>query len=216
MRQLLADGWQFMLLGFIGLITLQSDPLLIGIWDTCHGAPRGSIAVAEMAIPLRFFNVASAVIFVFLAPLWPAYADARARGDTEWSRRTLLRSLLATAAVAMLLIVPATIWGRTLLAWWVGDNVTVSPSLLVAFSGWAIVTIVSYPVVMYLNGVGQLRFQLSMGLVFLLCVLPAKFLGLAWFGSTGMITATVIVFVVLQLVPLLWLAFTLTRPVAAP
>lgn len=215
MWQLLADGWQFMLLGFIGLITLQSDPLLIGIWDTFHVAPGGSRAVAEMAIPLRFFNIASAVILVFLGPLWPAYADARARGDIEWSRRTLVRSLLATAAMAILLVVPATLWGKTLLAWWVGEEVAVPPSLLLAFGGWAIVTVVSYPVVMYLNGFGQLRFQLSMGLLFLLCVLPAKFLGLAWFGSTGMITATVIVFVLLQLVPLLWLAFTLTRPAKA-
>jgi O-antigen/teichoic acid export membrane protein len=212
MRQLLADGWQFMILGFIGLITLQSDPLLIGIWDTFHKSPDGSRAVAEMAIPLRFFNIASAVIFVFLAPLWPAYADARARGDIEWSRRTLVRSLLATAAVAMLLIIPATLCGETVLAWWVGEDVAVPPSLLLAFGGWAIVTIVSFPIVMYLNGFGQLRFQLSMGLIFMLCVLPAKFLGLAWFGSTGMIAATVLVFILLQLTPLLWLAFTLTQP----
>ena len=212
MWQLLADGWQFMLLGFIGLITLQSDPLLIGIRDTFYAAPGGSLAVAQMAIPLRFFNIASAIILVFLGPLWPAYADARARGDMEWSRRTLVRSLLATAAVAMLLIVPAAFWGKTLLAWWVGEDVAVPPSLLLAFGAWAIVTIVSYPIVMYLNGFGQLRFQLSMGLLFMLCVLPAKFLGLAWFGSTGMIVATVIVFILLQLLPLLWLAFTLTRP----
>jgi O-antigen/teichoic acid export membrane protein len=215
MWQLLADGWQFMLLGFIGLLTLQSDPLLIGIWDAFQAAPGGSRAVAEMAIPLRFFNIASAVILVFLAPLWPAYADARARGDIEWSRRTLVRSLLATAAVAILLVVPASIWGETLLVWWVGEEVAVPPSLLLAFGGWAIVTVVSYPVVMYLNGFGQLRFQLSMGLLFMLFAVPAKFVGLAWFGPTGMITATVIVFIILQLVPLLWLAFTLTRPAKA-
>ena len=215
MSRLLADGWQFMLLGFIGLITLQSDPLLIGIWDAFQAAPGGSRAVAEMAIPLRFFNIASAVIFVFLGPLWPAYADARARGDIEWSRRTLVRSVLVTAGMAILLIVPATLWGKTLLAWWVGEEVAVPASLLLAFGGWAMVTIVSYPVVMYLNGLGQLRFQLSMGLLFMLCVLPAKFLGLTWFGSTGMIVATMVVFILLQLVPLLWLAFTLTRPAIA-
>jgi O-antigen/teichoic acid export membrane protein len=211
MWQLLADGWKFMLLGFIALITLQSDPLLIGIWDTLHAAPGGSRAVAEMAIPLRFFNVTGAVIFVFLAPLWPAYADARARGDMEWSRRTLVRSLLATAAVSILLIVPATVWGKTLLEWWVGKEVAVQPRLLFAFGGWTIVTLIAYPVVMYLNGFGKLRFQLGLGLLFMLCVLPAKFFGLAWFGSTGMIAATVLVFILLQLVPLLWLAFTLTR-----
>jgi O-antigen/teichoic acid export membrane protein len=212
MCRLLADGWQFMLLGFIGLITLQSDPLLIGIWDIFHKSPGGSRAIAEMAIPLRFFNIIGAVIFMFLAPLWPAYADARARGDIEWSRRTLVRSLFATAAVAMFLIVPATLWGETLLAWWVGEDIAVPSSLLLAFGGWAIVTLVAYPIVMYLNGFGQLRFQLGIGLIFMLCVLPAKFLGLAWFGSTGMIAATVLVFILLQLTPLLWLAFTLTQP----
>lgn len=215
MRQLLADGWQFMLLGFIGLITLQSDPLLIAVWDTFQGVPGGSRAVAQMAIPLRFFNVASAVIFVFLAPLWPAYADARARGDMEWSHSTLIRSLLATACVAMLLIVPAAIWGETLLAWWVGEEAVVPPSLLYAFGGWALVTTLSYPVVMYLNGFGELRFQLCMGFIFMLCVLPAKFVGLIWFGATGMITATVLVFILLQLTPLLCLAFALTRPFKA-
>lgn len=212
MQLLLADGWQFMLLGFIGLITLQSDPLLVGIWDAIHATENGSRAVAEMAIPLRFFNIASAVILVFLSPLWPAYADAQARGDVEWSRRTLLRSLAATTAVATLLIAPATLWSRQLLAWWVGGDVSVPQPLLHAFGWWAFVTIVSYPIVMYLNGVGRLRFQLVLGLIFTTFVLPAKFAGLAWFGSAGMVAATVVVFMGLQFIPLLALALAITRP----
>lgn len=209
MRGLLGDGWQFMVLGFIGLVGLQSDPLLIGVWDAWHGSTHGARASAEMAIPLRFFNTVSAAIFVFLAPLWPAYADARARGDLAWSRRTLLMSLAATAITSVTLIVPATAWSDRLLSWWVGDDVHVPPALLHAFGWWSIATIVAYPVVMYLNGFGQLRVQVALGLVFLACVMPAKFIGLSWFGSTGMVTATVLTFIILQFVPLMGVAWSL-------
>jgi len=209
MRGLLGDGWQFMLLGFIGLVGLQSDPLLIGVWDAWHGSSHGARASAEMAIPLRFFNTVSAAIFVFLAPLWPAYADARARGDLEWSRRTLLLSLTASAITAVAVILPATGYSDRLLSWWVGNDVHVPPALLHAFGWWSIATIVAYPVVMYLNGFGQLRVQVALGLVFLVCVMPAKFIGLSWFGSTGMVAATVLTFIILQFVPLMAVAWSL-------
>ena len=209
MRGLLGDGWQFMLLGFIGLVGLQSDPLLIGVWDAWHGSSHGARASAEMAIPLRFFNTVSAAIFVFLAPLWPAYADARARGDLAWSRRTLMLSLTATTITAVALIVPVTAWSDLVLSWWVGNDVHVPPALLHAFGWWSVATIVAYPVVMYLNGFGQLRVQVALGLVFLICVMPAKFIGFAWFGATGMLTATVLTFITLQFVPLMGVAWSL-------
>src|SRR5229473_8489442 len=51
-------------------------------------------AVAQYAVPQRMFGIVSILIGLLLGPLWPAYAEAVARGDYEWARRTFRRSIL--------------------------------------------------------------------------------------------------------------------------
>ncbi|MBC8106749.1 MAG: oligosaccharide flippase family protein, partial [Anaerolineae bacterium] len=44
----------------------------------------GPQAVTEYNVPFRLFSIVTVLIGFFLIPLWPAYAEARARGDVAW------------------------------------------------------------------------------------------------------------------------------------
>jgi len=208
---LLADGWKLMALAFIGLVALQSDPLIVATWKSWTGQADGALAAAQVAIPLRFFNVIAALVTVALSPLWPAYADARARGDAAWARQTLFRTTLATWAVTAAVTVPATLLGRRVLELWVGEAYTGSDGLLWAMGLWAWTVVSCYPIVLFLNGMGYLRVQLVLATVFLACVVPAKVVGLELWGPAGMVGMTVAVFVVLQMVPLFAFVWWLSR-----
>ena len=48
----------------------------------------GPDAVAGYAVPERMFSLISTLLAMALMPLWPAYAEAAARGDHSWVRRT--------------------------------------------------------------------------------------------------------------------------------
>lgn len=208
---LLVDGWKLMALVCIGLLTLQSDPLIIAAWKSSTGQADGALAAAQVAIPLRFFNVMNALVTVALSPLWPAYADARARGDAQWARKTLFRTTVATLAVASIVAAPSMLLGRRVIELWIGEPYAGSDGLLYAMGFWAWAVISCYPIVLFLNGMGYLRVQLSLAAVFLLCVMPAKVLGLEVWGPAGMVGMTVAVFVVLQMIPLFAFVWWLSR-----
>lgn len=208
---LLADGWKLMALTSVGLIALQSDPLIILTWKAWTGQANGALAAAQIAIPLRLFNVVVAIIAVALSPLWPAYADARARGDAVWAQKTLFRTTLLTWALSAAATIPAILLGRRVIELWVGEAYTGSDALIYAMGLWAWAVLSCYPIVMFLNGMGYLRPQLALAAVFLLCVLPAKIFGLELWGPAGMVGMTVAVFVVLQMIPLFTFVWWLSR-----
>ena len=86
----------------------------------------GQETVAEYSVPYRLFSIVTVVLSFFLIPLWPAYAEAAARGDVAWVRRTLRRSVQwglafnVTAGIVLILL------GRQIIHLWVGSQVTPS------------------------------------------------------------------------------------------
>ena len=78
---------------------------------------------------------------MLLAPLWPAYGEARERGDHAWVKKTLIRSLFIAvgfAAVAATILLAAGPWFMRL---WVGDAVTPSSLLLLGLALWKVIEV---------------------------------------------------------------------------
>ena len=100
----------------------------------------GPEAVTQYAIPYQMFSLSLVIFNIVIAPLWPAYGEAIARGDIAWVQKTLNRSLkiilLSTGVVSLFLV----IFGNQLLNIWVGPKI--SPSLLLNLGlGFWMVTI---------------------------------------------------------------------------
>jgi O-antigen/teichoic acid export membrane protein len=55
-----------------------------------------------------------------MLPLWPAYSDAKARGEFDWIRRTLARSLGATMIFTLVPMAVGAWLAQPLIAAWVG------------------------------------------------------------------------------------------------
>ena len=71
-----------------------------------------------------------------LAPLWPAYGEAIARGDVEWVRRTLRRSVTIAVSLSALVSAALVMLGPWLIHAWVGTAVLPSLLLLVGLAAW--------------------------------------------------------------------------------
>jgi O-antigen/teichoic acid export membrane protein len=198
---LIGAGSWFVLIGLAGQVGLQSDPLIAGMTANAMGTGHGAGVAAELAIPMRLFNVINAFAVLAINPLWPAYAEAAAKGDAAWLRKTLWRSTLIAGAVSLAVAVPCVFFGQQILRLWIGESVTVSTSLLAACAAWAVMMTVGQSLNVFLNGLGFMRFQFGLNLLFLCVVLPAKVFGLLRFGTTGLVAATAAVFAMTQVLP---------------
>jgi len=118
----------------------------------------GVTAVALYNLLQRLFGLLVQVHWLVLAPLWPAYAEAGARGDHEWVRRSVRLSWWITAG-GFLPVLFVTAWlAPTLLRWWIGASApAIPPALLWTAAAWHGLFLLNQPPATLLNGLGRLR-----------------------------------------------------------
>lgn len=119
----------------------------------------GPAAVTGFSVPLRLFMVMPVLMGFFLAPMWPAYGEALARGDIPWVKRAVAVSVGACVAANAAWGLALVFFGNTLLHWWVGPRVAAPLGLRIGLALWGALTGLSVPLAMFLNGTGALRFQ---------------------------------------------------------
>jgi O-antigen/teichoic acid export membrane protein len=203
MKSLLGDGFWFVVASFAGQLALQSDPLILTLAENFTGKAVGPSVATELAVPMRLFNVINAFAILAVNPLWPAYADAAARGDTRWAYRTLLMSSGIAVGMALAAVTPCVLFGEQLLSLWVGNEVHIPPSLLNAYAAWTITMVATHSLSVFCQGSGMLRLHSLTSTAFLFVALPAKLLGLSIAGPTGLVVGTSIAGVCAQMIPLI-------------
>jgi O-antigen/teichoic acid export membrane protein len=197
LRRISVQGVYFFALQVAVVIAYSSDNLVTA-------RVLGAQAVAQYSVPFRLFTIPWLVLSTALSPLWPAYGEAIARGDAEWVRRTLFRSIkwsLICSCVASFFLV---IFGRRILFCWAGPDIHPSVSLLVGLGVWTVCGTVGNAVSIFLNGMGILRFQAIIGILMALCNLALSIeLARAW-GVAGVIWGTVFAYLGIVVLPMFY------------
>jgi O-antigen/teichoic acid export membrane protein len=120
----------------------------------------GPAAVTPFAVCQRMANAVLQILQLPLAPLWPAYAEARSRNDWVWIENTFRRSVYyATCAggLAGLIIVLA---GQPVLLLWTGNEEALPTAMtLLGFAIWVALVGSFSAVTVFLNSFGALKGQ---------------------------------------------------------
>ncbi len=195
MRHVAGIGVLFFVLQIAGTAAYSSDNIVIA-------QILGANAVPVYAVPQRLFSIISMLLMMVLAPLWPAYGEAIARGDHTWVTLTLKRSLLisigfATAASALLVT-----FGSPLIRLWVGNVIIPSTSLLLGMGVWQIALAAGGALAMYLNGANIVRFQMVIATMTAISGILLKILLVKSIGVSGAVWASVLAFSVFSAVPI--------------
>lgn len=161
----------------------------------------GPEAVTQYSVPMRMFSVLPMMIAMIMAPLWPAYGEAIARGDREWVRKTLSRSLRITCMVVAFPTVLLVLFGVQILHFWVGPEITPSFILLVGLGLWTILYSVANSLTMFLNGVNSIRFQTVIAVGVAVGALIAKILLAKIIGLPGIIWGTILGYTCFAVIP---------------
>ncbi|MBO0949259.1 lipopolysaccharide biosynthesis protein [Fibrella forsythiae] len=185
-NNLLSLGYKFFLIQIAVIVIFYTDNLIIT-------QLFGPSEVTPYNIAYRYFNLASTVFAIILAPFWSAYTEAHIKQDYEWMRSSYRRLQQLWTGLVVLIIVMALI-ASNVYHLWLRDRVEV-PLLLNLFMGLSvIITCWNNVAVSVINGMGKVRLQLYSALSSALVNIPlAVYLGRELqLGSAGVILATCI------------------------
>ena len=144
-------GLLFGLQQLCSLVLFALPPILI---STLVGAA----VMAPYNLVQRIFNIFQMFQNAFLIPLWPAYADAKSKGDWQWMGRTLRRSMLATVGVAVVPMIGISFVIKGLIRLWTGTDATLpTTGLVVSLLLWNVVVALQQPLGFFLAGVSEVK-----------------------------------------------------------
>lgn len=194
---LLRRGLWFFIIQACATLMWSSDNLLISM-------VLGPNAVPGYSVPQRLFGVVLMLTTTLMAPLWPAYADAEAHGDTAWMNRMLVRSFVGSLAVAASLSVIIAIAMPWLLRLWVGDEISASANLSAGLGLVTTLFAAGSAFSMYLNGRSHMRLQVVLSVIQVILTLGLRCLFLPSWGIACLPWITAGVYICLAAVPVWW------------
>jgi O-antigen/teichoic acid export membrane protein len=204
-RRLIAAGSAFLGLQVMVAVNVASDNLIIGRMS-------GPQAVTAFAVPERIFGLIPMLLHLALQPLWPAYSEARVRGDVDWIRKILRRSLLTTLAVSVASSVLLLILGRGIIQIWTSDAVRPSLYLLAGLGLWKVVDSVEFAVTILLSSARMLKPQLVFGFTAMSAAIAGKLLFIPVLGPDVVPWVSGVARLLFVLIPLYLISRSITKP----
>lgn len=187
-------GGLFFVLQLVVAVSYSGDNFIIA-------RTLGAVNVPEYSIPQRMFALVTVMLGMLVAPLWPAYGEAIARGDIPWVRRTLGRSLLIVLTLASAISSVLLIMSPKLIYWWVGHRVHPSFLLLLGLALCSVMDSCAGALASFLNGASVVKFQVIVASVFGAGCLTLKVFFIHRFGISGVPWANIVAYGLLSAVP---------------
>lgn len=152
LRDLLKVGFQFWIIQICAICIFQTDLIIVS-------QLFGVVEVGTYGVLLKLFSTIEGVSSSFITPLWPAYNDAKARGDYKWINRTFRNSTIGASvwsiSAGSLLVISSPI----LLRYLIGKDVSLQPGLPLYMLFTYVLLSTSQCVAMLVNGLGELKLQ---------------------------------------------------------
>jgi len=193
-KRLLGLGMLFFVFQLALVVGFQSDNVVLA-----H--ILGAAKVPVYAVTTRMFSVVGLLMGFVIAPLWPAYGEAFARGDIAWLKRTLFRSIVLVLSICIPANIGLIFAGRWLLRLWVGPQIDPSFLLLLGIGlSQTLMAIVS-PLSAFLNGLNVLGKQAFFALLMAVTNITVSIYLTRRIGVPGVIYGSVIAESIFFLLP---------------
>ena len=186
-KDILNIGIQFFIIYLCMLIIFQIINVVIS-------RELGPDAVTEYNIAYKFFNIAYSVMAIILTPFWTAFTEAYHKQDYRWMRKTktVLERIWLLEIIAVILMVLLSSWFYKV---WVGDSVSIDIMLSVCMAIFMLAQSIGSVYMNLINGIGTIRIQLIVYVVFAIISLPLMQYSCRTFGLMGILIAPSLVYV---------------------
>ena len=177
---------------------MNSAPVII------IAATLGPVAVVAFSLCQRLANSVLQFQALPLTPLWPAYAEAKSRGDNQWIMKTLKTSIIYSLLSGVVLGYLFYVFGQRALEIWRGGRIDmIPPGMLLGFSSWIFIVSFAGSITIFLNGLGELKSQVVGGLMTSACILGLMPFALLRWGPSSAILVMLASWMAFTLVPII-------------
>jgi len=193
-RRLSSLGGMFFIIQIAALVLFQTDNLIIAHY-------LGAAAVTPYSVAWRLFTYT--MLFQILASpsYWPAYAEAFARDDRAWVRRSFRMNFKFTLASTFVLTLPLVFFGRWIIQKWAGSAAVPSSHLLLWMGIWSMIYSAMTSQSCLLASSGRVKGQAIYSIAAAGVNLALSIILVQKIGTTGVIIGTVGAFLTCIVVP---------------
>ncbi len=151
-RDLIKVGFQFWIAQICAICAFQTDLIIVS-------QLFGVVEVGTYGVLLKLFSALDSVSSSFIAPLWPAYNDAKARGDYQWISKTLRNSTIGASIWSIVAGGILVAFSPILLRHLIGKDVYLLPDLPWYMLLTYTLMCAANSMAMMVNGLGNLKLQ---------------------------------------------------------
>lgn len=193
-RQLLSSGSGFFLVQIAGAVVFSSDNVVLSHY-------LGPAQVTPYSVTWRMVGLTALAQGLLFPALWPAYADAYARGEYDWMRRAFRRTMQATLALNLAFALVLLTCGRMLIRIWAGPAAVPTVTLLGPMALWAIISGAMTVESCLLAAVNRTREQGVLSIIAAALNLALSIVLVQRIGAVGVIAGTVLSYLLVLVVP---------------
>lgn len=192
-KRLIKAGLIFFMLGLFTLLANASDDIIIA-----QTLGASSVSGYEIVKKMFFFTMITSFI---IQPMWPAFGEAMESGDLLWIQNIIKKGVLLSVGSGAIIALPLLLFGRQLIAIWVGNEFSPSWSLLLGFYIYIVLNNYIGLMSAFLNSGDLVRKQLLPILLTAISGILLKIIFSIHFGVSGIIWATIFSWSVFYVIP---------------
>ena len=193
-RELLDSGSSFFLIQVAAVVVFSSDNLIVSHY-------LGASEVTPYSVTWRVVGLAAILQSLIFPALWPAYAEAYARRDFLWIRRTFAATMKGTIALNTICVVMLVLFGRSLIRLWAGPAAVPTNALLLAMGIWAVINGFMSVESCLLAALNRTREQAALSIVAAALNIVLSLWLVHHIGSLGVIGGTILSYLLVLVVP---------------
>ena len=185
-KGIMSLGLMFFFIQIIAIAFYQTNNLIIS-----HYVGPDEVTVYNIAY--KYMQIITMLFTILITPFWSAYAEAQVNGDYKWMRTTTKKLIKLVGGLAILGIVMIAV-SPVFYHFWIGDKVSVPLIVTVLVCGFHVCNMWSTLWTQLLFGFGKIRLQTIMSTLCVLTYLPLGIIGCRLYGLVGLLTASIISF----------------------
>lgn len=162
----------------------------------------GPLGVTQYNIANKYMGMLYMLVNIAVTPFWSAFTDAYAKGDYLWMRNMVIKMqkawlLVCFAGIILVVISPV------FYSLWIGNKVSIPINITIAMYFLIICQSLGIMFMQMINGIGKLRIQMLVYIVFAILSWPLFTISSNKFGLIGIIAIPAIVYLIQGIIALI-------------
>jgi O-antigen/teichoic acid export membrane protein len=193
-KDLFNSGSSFFFIQMAALVVFSSDNIVVSHY-------LGAAEVTPYSVTWRLVGLAAVLQSLIFPALWPAYAEAYAKRDYGWIRRTFTLTMKGTVVLNLCCVAALVVFGRTLIRAWAGPAAVPTFTLLLAMGVWALISGFMSVESCLLAALNRTREQAFLSIVAAIVNIALSIALVRHIGSVGVIGGTILSYLLVLVVP---------------